>query len=367
MIKGGHLVLADGSVFSGNEYLGPLEPAVGEAVFSTSNTGYTEILSDPSFYNQIVILAQPEVGNYGVNSADFQSEGIKAKALIVRSLYDGDCYWRSHMSLREWLRKENIAVLAGVDTRALILHLRDHGVMMAALSSIDTASHSLLDKATNAPTMSGMRLSPFVSTTTTKPFGIKSSRPYHVVIMDFGVKRSIIHMLEQKNCAISLIRGSASYEEIMALKPDGICLSNGPGDPRTEYEAVHTTKRLIGQKPLLGICLGHQIIAQALGFSIYKMPFGHRGSNAAVQLSDGRIVITAQNHGFAVLADLENKAFNLADHSNEAFTLPHLAILSQQFHPEGAPGPYDSADCFDEFLTYMSSWKDRNYQEEIRI
>lgn len=369
MKKAGHLVLADGTVFPGTIVGNGL--AVGEVVFSTATTGYTEILSDPSFYGQIVVLANPEIGNYGVNTDDFQSDGIKIKALVVKNLSSRASSFRSHMTLADWLMRENVPVIKGVDTRALIAHIRDHGSMMAVVASSQESSLSeALRQAQEAPVMANKRLSHLVSVKAAKDVddtlrtiegtNIKplESR-FRVVALDFGIKKELIRYLHNAGCSVTLLPPDSRVEDIWPLEPDGVFLSNGPGDPSTEISAVHTVRAILGKVPIFGVCLGHQILAQALGMSTYKLKFGHRGSNQPVKNHDGSIWMTAQNHGFAVMpSSMEiNADTNLSDGSNEGIDFPELSAFSVQFHPEGAPGPKDAKNCFEKFTNYMDEWK----------
>lgn len=349
MKKTGHLVLADGKVFVGS-LIGD-HPVTGEVVFHTAQTGYVEILTDPSYFGQIVVLANPEVGNYGVNIDDFESSGIKAKALVVRNLSSITSSHRSHLSLKDWLMRENIPLLYDIDTRALITHLRDFGSMMGAIGK--EASQDLFKDACSASSMEGQRLSSFV--------GVKNAEIInpegfvHVVALDFGIKRSILkYLVEKLGAKVTLVSAHVTPEQVWSLKPDGVFLSNGPGDPKTEIQAVRTVSALLGKVPIFGICLGHQILAQALGASTYKLKFGHRGSNHAVFAGKNKVLMTAQNHGFA--AAIKETEENISDQTNEGLDRPELYAFSVQFHPEGAPGPLDGLFYFTKFKNYMIDW-----------
>jgi carbamoyl-phosphate synthase small subunit len=372
MKKSGYLVLADGTVFPGT-IIGLSDQVAGELVFSTASTGYTEILSDPSFYGQIVVLSNPEIGNYGVSLDDMQSSGIKLRALVVRNLSTRASSFRSDLTLYDWLMREQIPVMVGVDTRALIAKIRDQGAMMALLGTSESATLGELLKAAQAvPPMADCRLSPLVAVREATAVNehlrhidgsmvmARESR-FRVVALDFGIKKELLRHLHHVGANLILLPPHATAEDIWLHKPDGVFLSNGPGDPKTETRAVNTVRNLLGKVPIFGVCLGHQILAQALGMPTYKLKFGHRGSNQAVKLDNGSIWMTAQNHGFAVGVDPSEFAIkadtNLSDQSNEGIDLPELSVFSVQFHPEGAPGPKDAVNCFEKFINYMDDWK----------
>lgn len=353
-MKNGNLVLADGRTFSGT-LVGDKE-VVGELVFSTATTGYVEILTDPSYFGQIVVLANPEIGNYGVNLGDFQSKSIMAKALVIRNLSITTSSYRSQLSLKDWLMRENVPLFYGIDTRALIIHLREKGAMMAALGS---EVKSLYAQASNAAIMDGQNLSSEVGVKNSVEIPNEKSS-FHVVVMDFGIKKALLNCLG-KIAKVTVVPANISLEQIWALKPTGLFLSNGPGDPKTETKAVSTVKTLLGKIPIFGVCLGHQILAQALGQKTYKLKFGHRGSNHGVKVAKEKVIITAQNHGFAV----DSPGFlNVFDETNEGLERPDLKAFSVQFHPEGAPGPLDGTFYFDQFESYMRDWQ--NAQQLVR-
>lgn len=353
-----HLGLADGFLFSGQSLFRTNNVVVGELVFSTATCGYTEILTDPSYVGQIVVLANPEIGNYGVSFADFQSPDIKVKGLVVRQLSMSASSWRSDLTLRDWLMRENVPTIVGVDTRALIAHIREQGAMMAAMAPAhDISMEQTLNLARSAEPMAGQRLSHLVSVQ--KPKHIKNdlvSTPLHVVVLDFGIKQAIIDNLMRLGANLTLLPGQSTCEEILSKGPDGLFLSNGPGDPKTENLAVQTVRTLLGKIPIFGVCLGHQILAQALGNTTFKLKYGHRGSNQAVRCRDGALITTAQNHGFAVDISPDDRrifATNISDGTNEGIYAPDLMAFSVQFHPEGAPGPLDGAFYFQQFIEIM--------------
>jgi len=355
------LVLADGTVFKASALMETEDVVTGEVVFSTSTTGYTEVLTDPSYYGQIVVLANPEIGNYGVSAKDFQSSSIKVKGLVVRNLSFCASSHRAEMTLPDWLLREQIPVIYGVDTRTLITHIRQTGSMMAALG----AHHSpgdLLTKAQQATPMTGQRLSEYVSVTKPKRLAQNhlANNQFHVVVLDFGVKQGILDCLQQLFCEVTVLPGDCSPEEIWAHKPDGLFLSNGPGDPNTEISATATVKAMLGKLPIFGVCLGHQLLAQALGLATYKLKFGHRGSNQAVRCHDHTIITTAQNHGFAVSVPSDQHvadAINISDGTNEGLAAPSLWAFSVQFHPEGSPGPRDALIYFERFKSMVAGFK----------
>ena len=382
MHKRGRLITADGLEISGNCLYEGDEIIEGELVFSTSTTGYTEILTDPSFYGQIVVLAYPEVGNYGVNINDFQSDGIKVKGLVVRNLSSCTSSFRAHMTLADFLLRAEVPILYGVDTRALIAHLRDHGSKMAVIcKKASLTSHELWARAKNARPLEEQKISHAVSVSKPKKINIchydllgrqnndEAAPKFHVVAMDFGVKLSILRYLQQFGASTTLVPNDSSAEEIWSLKPDGLFLTNGPGDPKLEVQAVATVRSLLGKLPIFGVCMGHQILAQALGLSTYKLKFGHRGSNQAVRSANGAIITTAQNHGYAVKIkdnqELTHMDGNVSDGTNEGIDMPDMHAFSVQFHPEGAPGPLDSLFYFEKFAELMQAWQNRSLSNSI--
>ncbi|HXW54025.1 MAG TPA: glutamine-hydrolyzing carbamoyl-phosphate synthase small subunit [Myxococcota bacterium] len=365
MKRSAHLGLKDGTVFVGEGLMETDEIVTGEIVFSTSMTGYTEILTDPSYAGQIVVMANPEIGNYGVNASDFQSQGIKPRALIVRNLSFCASSHRSQMTLADWLLREQIPVIFGLDTRALISHIRQAGSMTAAVSANPAKMPAeVIAAARLFPPMEGQRLSEDVGVSKAmRLFGNRRHGSFHVVVLDFGVKQGLLDCLSSRNIDITLLPGDTAPEEIWAHRPDGLFLSNGPGDPKTETRAVATVRATLGKIPIFGVCLGHQILAQALGYDTYKLKFGHRGSNQAVKCDDQSIITTAQNHGFAVSLSSSDEiadAFNISDGTNEGISLKDSYAFSVQFHPEGAPGPRDALFYFDRFIEMMTEWQEKS-------
>jgi len=374
--KAAWLVLADGTAFSGEGFGAEVE-SEGEVVFNTSMTGYPELLTDPSYRRQILTLTYPEIGNYGVADGDRESERVQAAGLVVRALSPVESNWRSKQSLSSWLRGAGVPGIAGIDTRALVRHLRDEGAMMGILSNaaqIDV--EGLRARAKALPGMGGCELISVVTCAKAhewkeglldesgKPVPPRAPPTRHVVAIDMGLKHSMPRLLVDAGCRVTIVPASASAEEILALAPDGVLLSNGPGDPSTAHGIVAATKALLGKVPIFGICMGHQILGQALGATTYKTPFGHRGGNQPVRQSDGRVLITSQNHGFAVQRkELSGGAceshVNLSDETNEGIDASERWAFSVQYHPEAAPGPHDARVHFARFIELMDAFKKR--------
>lgn len=348
-----YLVLTDGTVFCG-EGLGWTGRAQGEIVFNTSMVGYQEILTDPSYAGEIITFTYPLIGNYGTNNGDWESRNIFARGLIIKECCEGPSNWRSSESLQEFLKEHKLVGIQGIDTRAVTKHLRYHGTMGGIIANDGTDLEELKEMVKTVPPLSGQQLIKEVSTpfTYTLPGG-----PTRVVVMDFGVKNNSLRKLQQHGCTVIVVPAQASAVEILGYKPDGILLSNGPGDPQDVPYAVETIKELIQHEiPIFGICMGHQLLGLALGGKTYKLKFGHRGGNHPVKdIKTGRVYITSQNHGFAVdpeslSKDVEVTHINLNDNTVEGLRHKSLPISSVQYHPEAAPGPQDSAYLFEEFL-----------------
>ncbi len=365
-----HLVLADGTVFPGRLFGARAEGAVGEAVFTTTMLGYQEVLTDPSYYGQIVTMTAPEIGNVGVNDEDVEATDGKPRVagFVVRDLSPVTSSWRAKESLDGWLARHGIVGITDVDTRKLTRHLRDHGSQNGAIGAEPVLQ--LQARAKAAPDMSGLDLvkhvTPKQAYAWTEGRGAWSTigaapRPprHHVVAVDYGVKRNILRCLVDVGCKVTVVPAGATAKDILALQPDGIFLSNGPGDPAAVTYAQATIKELLGKKPIFGICLGHQLLALALGARTYKLKFGHRGANQPVKdLATGKIEITSQNHGFCVdLATLppgiESTHVHLNDGTSEGLRAPALQAFSVQYHPEAAAGPHDALYLFDRFIAMM--------------
>ncbi|MCL5283190.1 MAG: glutamine-hydrolyzing carbamoyl-phosphate synthase small subunit [Armatimonadetes bacterium] len=354
------LALQDGTVLEGRS-LGAAGTVIGEVVFNTGMTGYQEILSDPSYAGQIVTLTYPLIGNYGVTAEDFESSKIQVAGFVVREAAELPSNWRAETGLKQLLRDHQVVGIEGVDTRALTKRLRVSGVMMGAITT-EGSREDLLSTIRNAPSYSSID---FVKRVTTpEPYewrpAVGETR-LRVALLDCGVKRNIMRSLAALGCAAIVVPCDTPAEKILALNPDGIALSPGPGDPAQLGYIVETVRRLAGKKPMMGICLGNQLIGCAFGSRTFKLKFGHRGGNHPVKdLNTGRVVITAQNHGYAVDPDrlhdgLEVAQINLNDGTVEGLRHRELPIFSIQYHPEASPGPNDSRLYFDDFVQMMES------------
>jgi carbamoyl-phosphate synthase small subunit len=364
------LALADGRVFEG-EPLGAAGEVAGEVVFNTAMAGYQEILTDPSYKGQIVCMTYPLIGNTGVNPEDVESHRPWVEGFVVREASPIPSSWRQTATLDEYLRAHGIVGIQGIDTRALTRHLRDHGAQEGVVSTEDPDPQSLVAKAKASPGLVGRDLVKEVTCQAAygwtesvwrlgAGYGPAPEPSCHVVAYDSGIKRNILRQLVAAGCRVTVLPAFASAEDVLALQPDGLFLSNGPGDPEGVPYLADAVRRLAGRLPVFGICLGHQILALALGGRTYKLPFGHHGANHPVQdLASGRVEITAQNHGFAVDADscgragLEVTHVNLNDGTCEGLRHRGLPVFSVQYHPEASPGPHDAHYLFRRFMTLM--------------
>jgi len=365
------LLLEDGTVFKGTSF-GAKGQRCGEVVFNTSMTGYQEILTDPSYNEQIITMTYPLIGNYGTNQSDWESRKIFASGFIVKENCEYPSNWRNKNSLSDYLGSNNVIGLEGIDTRKLVKHIRTQGAMKGIISSNDLGMNSLKKELENYPGLVGRDI---VKDVTVKKqyswnkavidlLNDKEQKPekkYKVLAFDFGIKRNILRLLCTYGCDVKVVPAATSSDEVLSQKPDGVFLSNGPGDPAPVTYAIETVKNILRKVPIFGICLGHQILSLALGGKTYKLKFGHRGANHPVKnLQTGKIEITSQNHGFCVDIDsLKNKDIelthlNLNDNTVEGIRCKEVGAFSVQYHPEASPGPHDSAYLFAEFIKLMT-------------
>ena len=365
------LVLADGTVLRGQAF-GATGTVIGEVVFNTGMTGYQEVMTDPSYSGQLVTFTYPELGNTGVNGVDQEADRPHVRGVIARQLAPAASNWRSEGDLQQWLDRHGVVGIAGVDTRALVRHLREGGAVNGAISSDGTSPQKLLEQVRSAPSMTGLNLAAQVSTresyTWTKPcpapFDARlqdnPDRPFHVVAIDFGIKRAILERLVAHGCTITVLPSDSSLEQVLSHQPEGVFLSNGPGDPAAVTEGIALAAGLLKQAnlPVFGICLGHQILGLALGGASFKLGYGHRGLNHPCG-TPGQVEITSQNHGFALDAGslpgdrVEITHLNLNDRTVAALAMRHQPVFGVQYHPEASPGPHDADHHFGRFVALM--------------
>jgi carbamoyl-phosphate synthase small subunit len=353
------LVLRDGTVYRGTAF-GHVGETSGEVCFNTGMTGYQEILTDPSYSGQIVTMTYPHIGNYGVNDDDMESARIQVAGLVLREVCSIPSNHLATSSLPDWMERNGVLGIQDVDTRALTRRLRTMGAMNGIISTGERSTADLIEEARALPQMNGQDLTGAV--TCAAPYewpGTDAPKRYRVAALDFGIKRNILRLLAAHGCDVTVYPAQTSAEQILATSPDGVFLSNGPGDPEAVDYGIATVKALLGRVPVFGICLGHQLLALALGGTTYKLGFGHRGSNHPVRnLLTGAVEITSQNHGFAVDAaslppSVTVTHWNLNDNTLEGFRCDDIPAFSVQYHPEAAPGPHDSRYLFRDFISLM--------------
>jgi carbamoyl-phosphate synthase small subunit len=366
------LLLEDGTVFEGRAF-GARGAKCGEVVFNTSMTGYQEILTDPSYHEQIVTMTYPLIGNYGTNADDWESREVFASGFVVKENCPYPSNWRNSDSLDAYLKKNDVVGIEGIDTRKLVRHIRTEGAMRGIISSSEVSLKKLTAMLQDYPGLVGRDI--VKNVTVAKPYEWKEgvlnvltntqdapAPKYRVVAIDYGMKRNILRLLVSHGCEVLAVPAQTTADEILAHKPDGVFLSNGPGDPAAVTYAVETVRGLLGRVPIFGICLGHQILGLALGGTTYKLKFGHRGANHPVKnLRTGKIEITSQNHGFCVDLDsfkgkdVELTHLNLNDHTCEGIRSAKLRAFAVQYHPEASPGPHDARYLFDDFVRLMET------------
>ncbi|MTI79779.1 MAG: glutamine-hydrolyzing carbamoyl-phosphate synthase small subunit [Firmicutes bacterium] len=350
------LVLEDGSVFKGKAF-GATGQRSGEVVFNTGMTGYQEVLTDPSYCGQVVVMTYPLIGNYGVNKDDFEAKTSYVQGFVVRENCENPSNWRVSSKIDQFLAREGVIGISGIDTRQLTRKIRNYGTMRGIISTEVQRPEELLEQVKNVPQLTGQQLVPTVAA---KEMYTVPGEGHRVALIDFGAKQNIVRCLNNRGCEVVVLPPDTPAEEIMSLNPAGLMLSNGPGDPTDVPYAVESVKQLLDKLPIFGICLGHQVLGLAVGGKTFKLKFGHRGANHPVKdLVSGKVYITSQNHGFAVEAEslpeeVAVSHINLNDNTVEGLKHKHLPVYSVQYHPEAAPGPEDSEYLFDTFMENMN-------------
>ena len=359
-LKKAILFLEDGLFFIGKS-LGESGETFGEVCFNTGMTGYQDILTDPSYSNQMIVMSSPHIGNYGTNNSDTESKRVYATGFIIKSESIQPSNWRSEQSLSSFLIKHKIIGIQDIDTRALTIHIRKNGAMRGIISTEDFDPNSLIKKINNIPKMEGQDLAIKVARKKKVVLSSTDNPVYKIAAIDFGMKSNIYDIMLEHKAEVKIFPANVSHEEILSSNPDGVFLSNGPGDPAAVTYGIETVKNLLGKKPIFGICLGHQILALALGANTFKMKFGHRGINQPVKnLITNKVEITSQNHGFAVDEDsLPSNVIVTHKHLNDdtvaGISCNDISAYSVQYHPEASPGPHDSRYVFKEFFNMMKS------------
>ena len=356
------LILEDGNIFHGKAF-GKIGTTTGEICFNTGMTGYQEVFTDPSYYGQVVIMNNVHVGNYGINEMEVESDSVKVKGIIGRNLEEQYSRFTADHSLQDYFIKQNIVAIDGIDSRALVIHVREMGAMNCIISSENGDVEELKRMLSEQPSMNGLELASAVSTKETYTLGNEDSKT-RVAVLDYGIKRNILNCLVERGAYVKVFNAKTPFEELQKFNPDGFFISNGPGDPEPMNYAIDTIKRILEEKkPFFGICLGQQLLALASGVPTFKMHHGHRGLNHPVKnIITGKCEITTQNHGFGVDADAIKKVdnieithINLNDDSIEGIRLKDRPAFSVQYHPEATPGPHDSRYLFDEFFKMMEN------------
>ncbi|MDX6632739.1 MAG: carbamoyl-phosphate synthase small subunit [Solirubrobacterales bacterium] len=374
--RGGFVLLEDGSRFDGALVAGAASPIAGEVVFNTAMTGYQESVTDPSYAGQIIVFTYPLIGNYGVSAAAMESDSAHARGVIMRDAKNSEDAASAEGGWLDWLRDCGVAAISGVDTRSLVRHIRDKGAMRGGIFAAEMSAAEAHDRIVAEPSMEGADLASTV--TPSEPIRFDGDGP-HVVGIDTGIKLSIVRQLRQRDCRLTLLPCGSSAEQVLAEEPDLVFLANGPGDPAALDDIVETVRGIVGKKPVVGICLGHQLLCRAVGLETFKLPFGHRGANHPVKdLATGKIDITSQNHGFAVagpngeakletdepirwqtdFGEAELSHLNLYDRTVEGLVLRDVPGATVQYHPEAGPGPHDARYLFDRFLTLAAEGSD---------